>query len=87
MGVPFQQSIFGPETAGQRAPCLLKHCHGVESNGPKFMSFSMHVTVSLSKFSCTVTALILKHLSECNSCDSSVSIAPGYGLDNQGFRV
>jgi hypothetical protein len=31
-GVPFQQSIFGPETAWQRAPCELEHCHGGETN-------------------------------------------------------
>jgi hypothetical protein len=32
VGVPFQQSIFGPETAWQRALCVLEHCHGGESN-------------------------------------------------------
>jgi 5-methylcytosine-specific restriction endonuclease McrA len=33
--------------------------------GPKFMPFYMYATVSVSKFSCTTIAPILKHLSEC----------------------
>jgi hypothetical protein len=33
--------------------------------GPKFGSISMHVTATLSKFSCIATALILKRLHKC----------------------
>jgi hypothetical protein len=32
---------------------------------PKFRPFSTQVTISLSNFSCTTTAVILKDLSEC----------------------
>jgi len=43
MGVPFQQPIFGPETAWQKAPCKLEHCHGEEANlGPNFRPFSTY---------------------------------------------
>jgi hypothetical protein len=32
VGVPFQLSIFGPETSQQEVPCELEHCHDGELN-------------------------------------------------------
>jgi hypothetical protein len=32
VGVPFQESISGPETASHRATREIRHCHGGESS-------------------------------------------------------
>jgi hypothetical protein len=50
VGIPFQWSIFEPETAWQRTPCELEHCHGGESshwaNVQAFIYVQLHVTAS-----------------------------------------
>jgi hypothetical protein len=50
-GVPFQQLIFGPETALRRVSCETEHCHGGESDhwvkGQDFSNAQFHVTASI----------------------------------------